>query len=65
MVRAVFIAEFNPIPELCTGRFRNVVDGSLIMIATTEPFPLQIGANGYSPPFNYTWEGEGWLEFAK
>jgi hypothetical protein len=65
MVQAVFLAEFNPIPSLCTGRFANVVDGSLIMLAVSEPFALVLDEDGYSPPFNYTWQGSGWLEFDK
>lgn len=64
-VKVIFVAEFNPIPELCTGRFANVVDGSFIMTAETEPFELDIDADGYSPPFDYTWEGQGWIEFRK
>jgi hypothetical protein len=62
-VKAVFLAEFNPIPEMCTGRFADVVNGSLIMLAVSDPFALVIDAEGYSPPFNYTWRGQGWLEF--
>jgi hypothetical protein len=62
-VKAVFLAEFNPIPELCTGRFAKVVDGSLIMLAVSDPFALVVDEEGYSPPFDYTWEGKGWLEF--
>ncbi len=57
---AVFVAEFNPIPEESTGRFAKVVDGSFIMVATTEPFVL-----GAKDPVAYTWEGKGWLEYAK
>jgi hypothetical protein len=63
MVYAVFIAEFNPIPAQCTGRFKDIIDGSFIMVATTEPFPLVLDADGFTPPFDYTWEGKGWLEF--
>lgn len=62
-VTVVFIAEFNPVPAKCTGRFENVVDGSFIMVAKTEPFPLVLSATGFTPPFNYTWKGAGWLEF--
>jgi hypothetical protein len=57
---AVWVAEFNPIPELCTGRFANVVDGSFIMVAVTEPFVL-----GSTDPVGYEWEGKGWIEFGK
>jgi hypothetical protein len=54
----VWVAEFNPVPELCTGRFSKVIAGSFIMVAVTEPFVL-----GATDPVAYTWEGEGWLEF--
>jgi hypothetical protein len=64
-VYVVFIAEFNPIPSQCTGRFRDIVDGSLIMIATTEPFDLVLDEDGFTPPFDYTWEGQGWMEFRR
>ena len=33
-VYVVFVAEFNQIPSQCTGRFRNVVDGSFLMMWT-------------------------------
>jgi hypothetical protein len=62
-VQVVFIAEFNPILDQCTGRFKDIVDGSFLMVAVSEPFPLQIDANGFTPPFGFTWEGEGWIEF--
>jgi hypothetical protein len=62
-VYVVFIAEFNPIPAQCTGRFADVVDGSFLMVATTEPFVLELDEHGFTPPFNYTWQGKGWLEF--
>jgi hypothetical protein len=35
------------------------------MVATSEPFDLSIDANGYTPPFNFTWEGSGWLQFKR
>ncbi len=62
-VVAVFLAEFNPILSQCTGRFAKVTAGSLIMLAVSEPFPLVLDAEGYSPPFDYEWAGQGWLEF--
>jgi hypothetical protein len=64
-VYVVFIAEFNPIPAQCTGRFKDVIDGSFIMVATTEPFVLELDEDGFTPPFDYTWEGEGWIEFRR
>ena len=62
-VIVVFLREFNPLPSKCTGRFENLIDGSFTMLAVTEPFPLVLDEFGYSPPFNYSWEGKGWLEF--
>lgn len=64
-VFVVFIAEFNPVPGLCTGKFKDVVDGSFLMIAMTEPFTPGVNAAGFTAPFNYTWEGDGWLKFRK
>jgi hypothetical protein len=58
---AVWDAEFNPVPALCTGRFENVVAGSFRMLAVTDPFdfgPLQAG-------LAYSWTGEGWIQFKK
>ena len=59
-VIAVFVAEFNPLLELCTGRFKQVTGGSFIMIATTGPFVF-----GAKDPVAYTWEGEGALDWKK
>ncbi len=59
-----FIQEFTPVPSESTGKFAQVTGGSFIMIATTDPFPLEI-IDGYTQPFSYTWKGEGKLEFAK
>jgi hypothetical protein len=64
-VFVVFIAEFNPIPAQCTGRFKDVIAGSFLMVATTEPFELELDKDGFTPPFDYTWEGQGWIEFRK
>jgi hypothetical protein len=64
-VYAVFIAEFNPILAQCTGRFQDVIDGSFIMVATSEPFTLVLDEDGFTPPFDYTWEGQGWIEFRR
>ena len=61
----VFVAEFNPIPAPAPGGFKDVIDGSFIMVATTEPFDLELDEDGFTPPFDYTWEGEGWIEFRK
>jgi hypothetical protein len=64
-VYVVFLAEFNPIPSECTGRFKNVVDGSFLMLAVSEPVELTIDANGFTPPFHYDWDGTGWLKYKR
>jgi hypothetical protein len=56
----IWVAEFNPIPELCTGRFSKVIGGSFTMIAITEPFVL-----GAADPVAYAWSGTGKIEFGK
>lgn len=53
------MAEFNPVPSQSTGRFARVTDGSFTMTAVTEPFVL-----GATDPVRYTWQGDGWIEFA-
>ena len=58
LVEAVWLAEFVPQPDLCTGRFSGI-SGSWTMLAWSEPFIL-----GSDDPVYYAWEGEGELEFA-
>jgi len=59
----VFIAKwtaiFTPVPDLCTGRFAKITDGSVRMVAITDPFEF----GEHDVP--YTWSGEGWIEFAE
>jgi hypothetical protein len=55
VVEALFIAEFVPQADLCTGMFKGIT-GSWIMIAVTEPFIL-----GSSNPTKYSWQGKGSL----
>jgi hypothetical protein len=63
---AVFVAEFNPVPALCTGRFAKVTGGSFLMIAKSTPFSLPApGMGTNTTPFTYTWEGEGSLTFTR
>jgi hypothetical protein len=64
-VYVVFVAEFNPVPSQCTGRFQNLVGGSFLMTAVSEPFVLTLNADGFTPPFDYEWEGDGWLQFQR
>jgi hypothetical protein len=63
-----FDAEFTPVPEESTGRFAKVTGGSFRMIAYSDPLDLSpdaITEDGYTAPFNYTWSGEGSIEFSK
>jgi hypothetical protein len=60
LVVAVWVAEFNPVPALCKGRFAKVIGGSFIMTAVSDPFLL-----GGTDPVGYSWSGEGWIEFKK
>ena len=64
-VTAIFVAEFNPVPALCTGRFAKVTGGSFIMVAKSTPFSLPQGMGTNTTPFTYTWEGEGSLTFTR
>jgi hypothetical protein len=52
----VWVAEFTPAAG-STGRFANVIGGSFIMTAVTEPFALG------DTDIAYEWEGNGTLEF--
>jgi hypothetical protein len=61
--RIVFCAEFNPIVDQCTGRYENLIGGSFIVLAMTEPFELVIDENFNTPPFDYSWEGTGYLDY--
>jgi hypothetical protein len=58
LVVAVWLAEFNPVPAQCTGRFTKVIGGSFMMTAVTEPFVL-----GGFDPVKYWWAGEGTLTY--
>jgi hypothetical protein len=60
LVVAVWVAEFNPLLDQCTGRFANLIAGSFIMLAVTEPFVL-----GAFDPVGYAWAGDGTLTFKK
>ena len=56
-----FLAVFTPIPSECTGRFADVTGGGFTMVAVTQPFDPTPNAQGYTMPFQYSWEGEGML----
>jgi hypothetical protein len=57
VVEALWIAEFVPQTDLCTGMFEGVT-GSWVMIAMSEPFVL-----GSSDSLSYSWQGQGSLTF--
>jgi hypothetical protein len=57
VVEALFIAEFVPQTDLCTGMFEGVT-GGWVMYAMSEPFVL-----GSSDPIKYSWHGKGSLTF--
>jgi hypothetical protein len=56
-----FLAEFNPIPAECTGRFANITGGGWTMVAQTDPFDPTPNAQGFTEPFGYEWAGLGFL----
>jgi hypothetical protein len=56
-----FLAVFTPIPSQCTGRFASVLGGGFTMVAVTQPFNPTPNAQGYTAPFQYSWEGQGML----
>ena len=59
----VFCAEFNPQVAECTGRFAKLTGGSFTVLAMSEPIVPVLDAQGYTPPFQLDWEGEGTLTF--
>jgi hypothetical protein len=60
-----FVAQFTPDPSNSTGRFTKVVGGSFTMIANAPSISLISTVPGYTAPFNYTWSGQGTLQFSK
>jgi hypothetical protein len=60
-----FDAIFTPDPEHSTGRFASVTGGSFRMIAHVDAVSLISSMPGFTAPFDYTWSGEGSLEFSK
>lgn len=57
LIKTRWEAEFKPIPTLCTGRFANVSDGSLMMTALTDPIEI----NAEDIPVS--WSGSGYLQY--
>ncbi len=57
--RSTWTATFTPVIGENTGKFANVVGGSLTMIAQTGEFELT------DPDIPYTWKGTGELEYGK
>jgi hypothetical protein len=65
VTNVTFVAVFTPDPANCTGRFAKVVGGGFTMIANVASVSLASTVPGFTPPFNYTWNGAGTLEFSK
>ncbi len=67
---AVFIAEFTPALEECTGKFSRLRDGNFLMYARSEPFQV-VGADALPVPgdadgaIQYSWIGLGSLTFGR
>ncbi len=57
---AVWLAEFVPVPALCTGKFKGV-KGSFMMLAVSEPFVV----GDTTTPVAYAWIGSGRFTYAK
>jgi|GEM_PF-4727075 len=56
---STWIAEFTPVVGSSTGQFANVIDGSILVTAITDPFTLADPTN-----VPYSWSGPpGWLKF--
>jgi hypothetical protein len=60
-----FDAIFTPDPANSTGRFAQVTGGGFRMIAKAESISLISAVQGFTAPFDYTWSGEGTLEYGK
>lgn len=56
---ALWIADFVPLGDQCTGQFAGV-SGSWVMYAVSAPFEL-----GSSEPLYYAWQGQGSLTFKR
>jgi len=56
-----FLAVFTPNTSECTGRFADVIGGGFTMVAVTQPFDPTPNAQGFTMPFQYSWEGQGML----
>ncbi len=65
LARIMFVAEFNPVPNESTGRFEKVTDGSIVLVAISEPIIPVPDDEGFTPPFSFDWSGKGSLEFSK
>jgi hypothetical protein len=52
-----FLAVFTPNPSECTGRFADVIGGGFTMVAVTQAFDPTPNAQGFTMPFQYSWEG--------
>jgi hypothetical protein len=65
VTNVTFTAFFTPDPTNSTGRFADVVGGGWLMIAHADSISLMSTTPGYTAKFDYTWSGQGTLEYAK
>jgi hypothetical protein len=63
-VAVTFLATFTPDAQHSTGRFADVSGGSFTMTAHADSISLAGSTPGFSAPFDYTWSGEGTLDFS-
>jgi hypothetical protein len=73
---AVFLAEFTPALDECTGRFRRLTDGNFLMLAVSEPFQVVVDTDGVPTnlapvsddpdgQIQYSWYGVGTLTYGR
>jgi hypothetical protein len=60
-----FDAFFSPDQVDSNGRFAKVVGGGWRMIAKTDFISISNPASGVTDPFEFSWSGDGTLDFAK
>lgn len=65
VTNVTFDALFTPNAAESTGRFANVIGGGFTMIASAPSISLISTVPGYTAGFDYTWNGQGMLEFSK
>lgn len=65
VTNVTFDAVFTPNAAQSTGRFANVIGGGFTMIANAPSISLVSNVPGYTAAFDYTWSGQGTLEYSR